>query len=235
MVIDQFLTAGEDKWGQQSGLVLMLPHGFEGQGPEHSSARIERFLQNCAEGNMRVVVPSTPGQYFHVLRRQVLQPARKPLILFTPKSLLRTRDSFSAVSELSTGEFRPVMTDPVLDSGADRLLLAAGKVVYDLERGRRDTGADRIAIVRLEQLYPFPAEELEKVLAAHPGAQVWWVQEEPENMGGWSFVAPNLAALTEEPPAVVARAPSASPATGSYSAHLEQQAHLVTRALEGAD
>jgi 2-oxoglutarate dehydrogenase E1 component len=231
VVIDQFLAAGEDKWGQSSSLVLLLPHGFEGQGPEHSSARIERFLQNAAEDNMRIVVPSTPSQYFHALRRQPTDPLRKPLIMFTPKSLLRTRASFSPVVDITTGGFRHVIEDEARTSGAKRVLLCTGKVYYDLARHRDDRNDTDHALVRIEQLYPFPDDDTRMILEAHPGAEIVWVQEEPENMGAWTFALHTLARTLGITASVVARRPSASPATGSFSVHAEQQKDIVRRAF----
>jgi 2-oxoglutarate dehydrogenase complex dehydrogenase (E1) component-like enzyme len=231
VVIDQFLAAGEDKWDQSSSLVLLLPHGFEGQGPEHSSARIERFLQNSAEDNMRIVVPSTPSQYFHALRRQPTDPVRKPLIMFTPKSLLRTRASFSPVVDITAGGFRYVIEDETRTSGANSVLLCTGKVYYDLARHRDDQKDSDHALVRIEQLYPFPADEVRMILEAHPGAEIVWVQEEPENMGAWNFIFHTLARTLGITASVVARRPSASPATGSFSVHAEQQKDIVRRAF----
>ncbi len=235
VIIDQFVVAGEDKWGQQSGLVLLLPHGYEGQGPEHSSARMERFLIACAQDNLRLVVPSTPAQYFHVLRRQVCAAPRKPLVLFTPKSLLRARQSFSPVRELAGGRFLEVIEDPSGPEPADvqRVVLCAGKVFYDLEEGRQERDLETVALIRVEQLYPFPAERIAEVLGRYGEAEVVWAQEEPVNMGAGSFVRPRLTELVEGELRVVARPESASPASGSHRRHVEEQQRLVEEALDG--
>ncbi len=230
VIIDQFLSAGEDKWGQPSSLVLLLPHGFEGQGPEHSSARIERFLQLSAEDNWRVVVPSTPGQYFHALRRQVLDPVRKPLVMFTPKSLLRTRASYSPAPELSSGGFHAVLPDPAPAAQIHRAVLCSGKLYYDLLRARPE-GSD-VALIRVEQLYPFPVEEIAAVLP--DDSEVVWAQEEPANMGAAAFVEHHLTAAGR-PPTVISREESASPATGSAAVHAEEQAELIRQVYATRD
>ncbi len=231
VIIDQFVAAGEDKWGQLSGLVLLLPHGYEGQGPEHSSARMERFLQNAAEDNMRIVVPTTPAQYFHALRRQIHSAVRKPLVMFTPKSLLRTRASYSAVEELRDGRFRPVIGDAAVTANARRVLLCAGKVYYDLVKYREETHSNDVAVVRIEELYPFPIAGLEEALAAHQGADLMWVQEEPDNMGAWRYVYWQLHHDLGWDISVVSRATTASPASGSYQVHAREQHELVAKAF----
>jgi 2-oxoglutarate dehydrogenase E1 component len=229
-VIDQFLSAGEDKWGLLSGLVLLLPHGYEGQGPEHSSARVERFLQVAGEDNLQVCQPSTAAQYFHVLRRQALRPWRKPLVVFTPKSMLRHASSSSPIEDFSRGRFQTVLPDEERRPEARRVLIGTGKIVHELrmERARRaDTEA---AILGLEQLYPFPKTPIEQALSAYPAArELVWVQEEPKNMGAHSYVMPRLRSLFPGPGVrSVNRRASASPATGSGKAHhLEQQALLA--------
>jgi 2-oxoglutarate dehydrogenase complex dehydrogenase (E1) component-like enzyme len=245
IVIDQFIVAAEDKWGQRSGLVLLLPHGFEGQGPEHSSARIERFLTLCAEDNMQVVNTTTAAQYFHVLRRQMHRDVRAPLIVFTPKSLLRSPHSVSRVDELEHGGFREVLDDPMfVGDGAragragavERVLLCSGKVAYDLmtERDARDLD---VPVVRVEQLYPFPHEQIAEVLRRYPKARdVRWVQEEPGNMGAWSFVDGRLWNLLEELGGDrrlgrVSRAFSASPAAGQMVVHQQELAQLLEESL----
>jgi 2-oxoglutarate dehydrogenase E1 component len=242
VIVDQFLTSSEDKWHRLSGLVLYLPHGFEGQGPEHSSARVERFLQNCAEDNTQVVAPTTPAQLFHVLRRQVHRPWRKQLIVMTPKSMLRVPASskgphrpVSTIDDLAHGRFQRVIPD---SSGVDpadvkRVLLCSGKVYYDLATTREKRGIRDVAIIRLEQLYPFN-EELPNALAPYKsGTRLVWVQEEPRNYGGWYFVNANVGALTGHrfPLACVARASSASPATGSKASHLLEQKMLIDEAF----
>jgi len=237
IVIDQFVTAGEDKWGLLSGLVLLLPHGFEGQGPEHSSARMERFLQLAAEDNIQVCQPSTAAQYFHLLRRQAKQRWRKPLVVFTPKSMLRHKASSSPLAELAAPRFRQVIGDPEV-AGASRVLVASGKVGHELAAERAKRGADDVAIVFVDQLYPFPREELEAELERHPRAErVVWVQEEPANMGPLQYVRPDVERLAERTVGEhrfrkVTRSASASPATGSAGAHQQEQKTLLTVAFE---
>jgi 2-oxoglutarate dehydrogenase E1 component len=229
--IDQFLAGGEAKWGQPSGVVLLLPHGYEGQGPEHSSARLERFLQLAAEDNLQVAAPTTPAQYFHLLRRQVRESVRKPLVVMTPKSLLRHARAVSPLDALTEGRFRPVIEDP---AGADvtRILLCSGKVYYDLARARDEAGREDAAVIRMEQLYPFPREELAQVLERHPQADTVWVQEEPKNMGAWAFLALRFAdAFPKRRLRYVGRAESASTATGYYNTHTREQERLVGEAL----
>jgi 2-oxoglutarate decarboxylase len=237
-IIDEFISSSEQKWGQRSSVVLLLPHGYEGQGPDHSSARIERFLTMVAEDNMTVAQPSTPASYFHLLRRQAYARPRKPLIVFTPKSMLRLRAALSPAEDFTSGTFRPVMPDPAgLDGGqVTRVLLASGKVVYDLEAERAKREDRTTAIVRVEQLAPLPAEAIAEQLAAYPGADVVWVQDEPQNQGPWPFMALNLpqalAALGEQRQLrVVSRRASASPATGSTRKHQVEQAELVETAF----
>ncbi|HBL25627.1 MAG TPA: 2-oxoglutarate dehydrogenase E1 component [Acidobacteria bacterium] len=227
IIIDQFITAGEDKWGLLSGVVLLLPHGYEGQGPEHSSARVERYLQLCGEDNIQVAQPSTAAQYFHLLRRQVLRPWRKPLVVFTPKSMLRHKDSSSTVEELGRAQFQNVIGDPQV-SGAQRVLLCTGKIGHELRRERDKRKDTTTAVVFVEQLYPFPEKELEAELARHAARDVVWVQEEPANMGALFFVQPRIERLLRRPIRSIKRAASGSPATGSAKAHnLEQQALLT--------
>jgi 2-oxoglutarate dehydrogenase E1 component len=240
VIVDQFVSSAEDKWSETSRLTMLLPHGFEGQGPEHSSARIERYLQLCAEKNMRVCNVTTPAQYFHVLRRQVRAPEAKPLILFTPKSLLRFPPSFSPLEALTQGGFQPVLDDPApaRRGAAERLLLCSGKVFYDLTAAREERKAARAAIVRLEQLHPFPAEALRALLEGSPGLrEAVWVQEEPRNMGGWTFVQPLLTELL--PPSVkltyAGRSPSASPATGSTAVHKRELAEILRTAFSSQE
>jgi 2-oxoglutarate dehydrogenase E1 component len=232
VVIDQFIASGETKWQRVSGLVLLLPHGYEGQGSEHSSARIERFLQLCADNNLQVAYPSTPAQYFHLLRRQVLQPFRKPLVIFTPKSLLRHPRCVSPVAELGAGRFREVLATPS-DEQARLVLFCTGKIYFDLqERCERDQRGD-VAVIRIEQLYPLRLELLQETLAGFPRAERFrWVQEEPENMGAWNFVRPRLAALLGAEPAYVGRREDASPAVGSHRLHKIEQEKVIDAALE---
>ena len=230
VIIDQFLSAGEDKWGLLSGLVLLLPHGYEGQGPEHSSARIERFLQLAAEDNLQICQPSTAAQYFHLLRRQALRKWRKPLVVFTPKSMLRHASSSSPIEDLTSGRFQTVLEDGVVGSGARRVLVATGKILHELRAERERRRDATTAIMGLEQLYPFPMTPLSAALARHPDArEVVWVQEEPKNNGAHFYVMPRLRAIVRHPGVrSVKRRASASPATGSGKAHLlEQQALLA--------
>ncbi len=241
VMIDQFVASGEEKWLRMSGLVMLLPHGYEGQGPEHSSARLERFLQLCAEDNMQVLNCSTPSNYFHALRRQLRRDFRKPLIVMTPKSLLRHKLAVSAKSDFLDGSsFHRVMDDLVVHKPDEvqRVILCAGKVYYDLHAARAAADLDAsVQILRLEQLYPFPTDALTEMLAPLAGADFVWCQEEPKNMGGWSFVAPEIEAVlhtlkAKNPrPTYAGRRAAASPATGSAKAHARQQETLVAEAL----
>jgi 2-oxoglutarate dehydrogenase E1 component len=236
VIIDTFIAPGVDKWQQPSRLVLLLPHGYEGQGPEHSNARLERYLQLCAENNMQVCYPTTPAQYFHLLRRQVKQTAARPLVVMTPKSLLRLPAATSSIEELTAGGFRPVIDDAeVQDKDAvRRVVLCSGKVFYDLAAARQKANDTRVAILRLEQFYPFPERRLRELFGSYPQAtQLVWAQEEPKNYGGWQFVEPRLTGLLPkcESPYYVGRAASASPATGSYTIHELEQRKLVDDAL----
>jgi len=238
VVIDQFIASAEAKWRRLSGLVLLLPHGFEGQGPEHSSARLERFLALAAEDNIQVVYPTTPAQYFHCLRRQVLRPWRKPLVVMTPKSLLRRRDCTSTLPELSRGRFHGVLPESAarLTAKNRRVLLCSGKVYYDLRQRRHELGLEGPAIIRLEQLYPLPCNQLMAALAPLPkGTPLAWVQEEPENMGAWRYLYSTWGSSVcdQHPLSCISRPASASPATGSKTAHEREQAELVERALRG--
>ncbi len=237
VIIDQFLSSSEDKWNRISGLVLLLPHGYEGQGPEHSSARLERFLQMCAEDNIQVCNLTTPVQLFHVLRRQVLRKWRKPLILMSPKSLLRFRPSFSDREEFLKGGFQRVIDDPKVDpSKVELVLMSAGKVCYDLLGAREAAGREDVALVRVEQFYPFTrtAEAMQAAVARYPNAKVIrWVQEEPRNMGAWHFIYPRLLELFSSTHTVsyAGRSESASPATGSAQAHKVELKRLLADAL----
>ncbi len=230
IIIDQYLVAAEDKWGQQNGLVLLLPHGFEGQGPEHSSARIERFLQLCAEDNIQVCNATTSAQYFHLLRRQVRRDIRKPLVLFTPKAPLRMAQSRSHIDEFTRGSFQEVLDDPfVTDRNAvKRVVLCSGKVAWDAI-GERDARKSPIAVVRIEQLYPFPMDQIKAVLDGYPNVtEVVWLQEEPENMGPWHFVEHLIWRLKNKYELrQVARVASGSPATGSKAIHDQELADLM--------
>jgi 2-oxoglutarate dehydrogenase E1 component len=234
IVIDQFISSAEEKWGQHSGLVLLLPHGYEGQGPEHSSARLERFLTLCAEGNMQVVYPTTPAQHFHALRRQMKNNPRKPLIVMTPKSLLRHPQATSPIGDLTNGRFEPVLIDDASDATTvKRIVVTSGKVYYDL-RAERDKVNANIPLIRLEQLYPFPQAMFASAIDRYPNAtEIVWTQDEPRNMGAWPFLHERLSNLTGKRTLRYAGRPiSASPATGSHHRHEEQQQALVKAALE---
>ncbi len=242
IIVDNFLVAAEDKWAQRSGLVLLLPHGYEGQGPEHSSARIERFLTLSARGNMRVTEPTTAAQYFHLLRSQVRGADRRPLIVFTPKSLLRAREARSPIGEFTAGSFSEVLDDPGTADvsfdvdGVNRVVLCAGKVAYDASARRDELGeaGRRVAVVRVEQLYPWPKSTIKDVLDRYGNArEVVWLQEEPENMGAWNFVHGRLHRILRDTHTLlhVSRAESASPATGSSALHRLEQDDLLSRAI----
>jgi 2-oxoglutarate dehydrogenase E1 component len=239
VIIDQFITSAHVKWGRMSGLVMLLPHGFEGQGPEHSSARIERFLQTCAEDSIQVVNCTTPAQYFHVLRRQMRRVYRAPLIVLTPKSLLRSPAATSRVSDFIGGRFEPVLDDARCAERAsevERVMLCSGKVYYDLLERRRELSAEHVAIVRVEQLYPWADHRIGQVLHRYDHADsVVWVQEEPANMGAWTFVRERLQDLLapSQKLAYAGRPVAASPAVGSRRLHLEQQARLIDTAFLG--
>ncbi|MGH9591865.1 MAG: 2-oxoglutarate dehydrogenase E1 component, partial [Bryobacteraceae bacterium] len=230
VIIDQFISAGEDKWDLPSGVVLLLPHGFEGQGPEHSSARIERFLQLAAEDNLQLCQPSNAAQYFHMLRRQALRHWRKPLVVFTPKSMLRNRDACSPIQDFGRPRFLPVVPDAEVAAG-DRVLICSGKIGHDLHQERRRRKDTSTAILFLDQLYPFPEEEIAAELARHSG-EIILVQEEPANMGPFFYVLPRLRRIAgSRPVRSVKRSASASPATGSAKAHELEQKTLLTLAF----
>jgi 2-oxoglutarate dehydrogenase complex dehydrogenase (E1) component-like enzyme len=235
-VVDEFISASEAKWGQRSSIVLLLPHGYEGQGPDHSSARIERYLAMSAEDNWTIAIPSTPANYFHLLRRQVLSNRHKPLVVFTPKSMLRLRPATSMPEDFTGGGWRPVIADPSApDPGTvDKVILCSGKIYYDLVKHREQIGASNTAIIRVEQIYPLPIEQIVTAIGAYPGmTDLSWVQEEPANQGTWPYVAINL---PEHLPLGtflrrVSRPASASPAAGSHSQHEAEQAALLAAAL----
>jgi 2-oxoglutarate dehydrogenase E1 component len=238
VIIDQFISSGEAKWGRLSGLTLFLPHGYEGQGPEHSSARLERFLQLCAEYNIQVCVPSTPAQMFHMLRRQMVRALRKPLIIMTPKSLLRHPMSVSRLEELASGGFRNVIdeVDDVKPSAVTRVVLCSGKVYFDLLKARREAKVETVVIVRLEQLYPFPSEEYEAVIRKYSNArEIVWCQEEPQNQGSWYQIRHRLQLplSVKDELLYAGRAGAAAPATGIAALHEIQQKNLVNAALLG--
>ncbi len=232
-IIDEFISSGEAKWGQRSAVTLLLPHGQEGQGPDHSSGRPERFLQLCAENNMTIAMCSSPANYFHLLRRQALSPVRRPLVAFTPKSLLRLKSAVSQLDEFTTGEFQPVIRDAKVDAGAvRRVLLCAGKIYYDLAAERDRAERTDVAIVRVEQLYPLPSEEITAELGRYPNAELVWVQEEPANQGAWPFIALNLPEhLSGRSLLRASRRATASPAVGSVTVHEAQQKEVVATAF----
>jgi 2-oxoglutarate dehydrogenase E1 component len=235
-VVDEFLAGGESKWQRMSGLVLLLPHGYEGQGPDHSSARLERFLQLGAERNLQVIVPTTPAQLFHALRRQIHRPFRKPLVVMSPKSLLRYAPSFSPLAELAEGGFRLVLEDPRAPTpeAGRRVIVCAGKIYHALDAARAESGRADVALLRVEQLYPFPAAELAAALGRYPrAAEVCWVQEEPANQGGWAFVRPLISPLLrpEIRFSYIGRDEAASPATGLYPIHQAEERAILEQAL----
>jgi 2-oxoglutarate dehydrogenase E1 component len=249
VVFDQFVSSGERKWLRMSGLVCLLPHGYEGQGPEHSSARLERFLQMSAEDNWQVANCTTPANYFHILRRQLHRKFRKPLVLMTPKSLLRHRRVVSDLSDMGPGTtFHRVLWDDAqshpggkirlaADGEIRRVVLCSGKVYYDLYEAREAAGISDIYLMRIEQLYPFPAKALVTELSRFPEAEVVWCQEEPMNMGSWNYIEPNIEWVLRHTPVAktraryVGRKPSAATATGQVSKHNQEQKQLVEQAL----
>jgi 2-oxoglutarate dehydrogenase E1 component len=241
VIVDQFIAAGMSKWGVTNRLTLLLPHGYEGQGPEHSSARIERFLQLAAEGNFRVANCTTPAQFFHLIRRQARRIRVRPLVILTPKSLLRLPKAGSHLSDLITGTFQPVLDDPDASVQAraalvQRVVFCSGKIYYDLLAEAAKQGDRRPALIRVEGLYTFPEEAIRAVLARYPAAkEVVWAQEEPRNMGAWSYVAPRLVALLSQGAGLryTGRPDRASPAEGYPTAHAAEQARIVAEALGG--
>lgn len=233
VIIDQFITTSESKWQRVSGLVMLLPHGYEGQGPEHSSARLERFLQACAEDNIEVVYPTNPAQIFHLLRRQMKRSFRKPLVIMSPKSLLRHRDATSPISDFTNGEFKYILEEDKPNAKAKRLILCSGKVYYDLVDFREKRGQTDTAIVRIEQLYPLHKSALQKILKKHSAAEkLIWCQEEPQNMGAWTFIAPQLEEMAGRKPLYVGRKSSSSPAVGSLARHNIELNEFLTDAFE---
>jgi 2-oxoglutarate dehydrogenase E1 component len=237
VVIDQFIASGEVKWGRANGLVLMLPHGYEGQGPEHSSARLERFMQLAADNNIQICQPTTASQIFHLLRRQMVRQFRKPLIIFTPKSLLRAKDATSPLSEFAKGEFRTVMPEvdaDIVAAKVKRVIVCSGKVYFDLARKRAEKGADDVAILRVAQLYPFPHKAFATEMKKYPNAtEVIWCQDEPQNQGAWFFVQHYIHEnmLDGQKLGYAGRPASASPAVGYAHLHQEQQKALLDQAF----
>ena len=235
IILDQFVVAGLSKWSETLRLVLLLPHGYEGNGPEHSSARLERFLQSTAQENIRVANPSTAGQFYHLLRRQALEPIARPLVVMTPKGLLRLREAASTLAELSEGSFRPVIDDPRSDKQRiKRLVLCSGKVYYDVSGHELRSGAEAVAVARIEQLYPFPKAELAALVASYPFLlEVVWAQEEPQNMGAWRSIRHRLEEALPRgvPLRYVGRPWRASPSEGYPTAHLREQDRIAREAL----
>jgi len=232
VIIDEFMSSSEDKWGRMNCLVLFLPHGYEGQGPDHSSARVERFLQLCANDNMQVANCTTPANFFHLLRRHMKWPFRVPLVIFTPKSLLRHPRCTSPIAAFTSGRFQPVIDDNDVTPGkVKRVLFCSGKIYYELLEYKEKHNRLDTAVVRVEQLYPFPRKSLETVLKRYGSAEHFsWVQEEPENMGAWSFM---LRKFQLAPLELVSRKENSAPATGHYKVHLQEQQKLVKAAFEG--
>ncbi|MCC6691336.1 MAG: 2-oxoglutarate dehydrogenase E1 component, partial [Bacteroidia bacterium] len=231
IIVDQFITCSEYKWRRMNGLVLLLPHGYEGQGPEHSSGRMERFLQQCAENNIQLVNCTTPANQFHVLRRQLKREFRKPLICFTPKKLLRYPSCVSSVKDFSNGTFCEVMDDIGAEPAfVKRIAFCSGKIYYDLAEAKTKAGIHDVAIVRIEQLYPFPAKQIQEIILKYKTAkEYYWVQEEPENMGAWHFM---MRMFGNVPLKYIGRHENASPATGYSKAHAEQQQAIVNKLFE---
>jgi 2-oxoglutarate dehydrogenase E1 component len=231
-VIDLYIASGESKWRRLSGLVLLLPHGLEGLGPEHSSARLERFLQLCAGENMQVCNPTTPAQYFHLLRRQALSKFRKPLIIMTPKSLLRHPLAVSDLSAMDSGYFHTVIDDLDKLKNISRILFCSGKIYYELLQKRRELKRNDTVILRLEQIYPFPESRLQSIIKKYRNARKYfWVQEEPENMGSWLFVRPRLEKIIKKPIQYIGREDSASPATGFPHIYRQEQTAIIDQAI----
>jgi 2-oxoglutarate dehydrogenase E1 component len=231
IIIDQYLSSAEDKWNRMNGLVLLLPHGYEGQGAEHSSARLERFLSSCAELNIQVVNCTTPANFFHVLRRQLKRDFRKPLVVFTPKSLLRHPRCVSTMDDFSEGKFLELIDDMNADADQiSKVILCSGKMYYELLEHKEKNQVNHIALVRLEQLYPFPEKQFASLVTRYKNAKDWtWVQEEPENMGAWGYLLRTVKNVSLK---IISREESASPATGSHHAHEREQRELIIRAFE---
>jgi 2-oxoglutarate dehydrogenase E1 component len=231
-IIDLFIASGESKWQRLSGVGLLLPHGWEGLGPEHSSARLERFLQLCAGENIQVCNPTTPVQYFHLLRRQAKVSFRKPLIVMTPKSLLRLPLAVSKIDDFCEGHFHAVLDDPETLQTPKNVIFCSGKIFYQLYKRRSDIENTETAIVRLEQLYPVPDEQIKKTLKQYRGAKNWyWVQEEPENMGGWHFIRPHLNDISGKSLAYIGRKAASSPASGFHSIYQQEQEAIIEQAI----
>jgi len=232
VVIDQFIVSSESKWQRNSGIVLLLPHGYEGQGPEHSSARPERFLQACAENNIQVTNLTTPAQIFHALRRQMHRDFKKPLIVMSPKSLLRHPAAVSRIDEFTTGSFQEILDDPAAPAKTSRIILCSGKVYYDLVEYREKNAVTDAAVVRVEQLYPLHRNRLGELFDKYGhGARLVWCQEEPQNMGAWSWIAPQLEEIFGHKPIYAGRDAAASPAVGALALHKMERAGLLQDAF----
>ena len=229
IMLDQFISSAEDKWKMMNGLVMLLPHGYEGQGAEHSSARMERYLQLCAQHNMQMVNCTTPANFFHVLRRQLKRKFRKPLVVFTPKSLLRHPQCVSSIQDLTTGRFQEIIDDTIEASSVKKLVLCSGKLYYELLQERKENNRNDVAIVRLEQLYPLPKKQINTVIEKYNPEQLIWAQEEPENMGAWSHILRNLRYLPFE---VVARSESAATASGSSKRSAKRQKTIIEQVFK---
>ena len=229
IILDQFLSAAEDKWNSMNGLVILLPHGYEGQGAEHSSGRMERFLQLCAEENMQVANCTTPGNYFHILRRQMKRNYRKPLVVFTPKSLLRYPKCTSTLEDLSTGHFQEIIDDTVDAASVRKVVFVTGKLYYELLKKREELGTSDVALVRVEQLYPLAVDQIDKIVEKYKGAKLVWAQEEPENMGSWTFILRTLRHLDLD---VISRSASGSPASGSMEVFSKRQSAIINKVFE---
>jgi 2-oxoglutarate dehydrogenase E1 component len=229
-MIDQFISSSETKWGKQSGLVMLLPHGYEGQGPEHSSARMERFLIACAEYNMTVANVTTPANFFHLIRRQLARPFRKPLVLMSPKSLLRHPLCVSSFEDFTKGSFKEIYDDATISNASNvkKVLFCSGKIYYELMAKREADKREDIAIVRLEQVYPFPKVQINALMEKYKAAKFCWVQEESSNMGAWQFILTNLRNNDIE---LISRKPSASPATGFKKQHAKESAEIMSKAF----
>ena len=234
VIIDQFIASSMAKWDRSSGITMFLPHGYEGQGPEHSSARIERYLQLCADNNLLVVNPSTPAQLFHLLRRQVRTDYRRPLIVFTPKAMLRHPICTSTLADFSDGHFQEIIPDALSEAGCKRVLLCSGKIYYDLLQHRQTSERQDVAIIRIEQLFPLHSERLKTILAPYGAAvEHFWVQEESGNGGAWDHLRPLLTELLGKEPGYIGRERSASTAVGSHRIHKLQQQRILDQAFAG--
>ncbi|HMT28847.1 MAG TPA: 2-oxoglutarate dehydrogenase E1 component, partial [Bacteroidia bacterium] len=228
IIIDQYISSAKDKWKRMNGLVMLLPHGYEGQGAEHSSARLERFLALCAENNIQVANCTTPANFFHILRRQIHRKFRKPLVIMTPKSLLRHPKCVSSIKELADGAFKEIINDEgIKSSDVNRIAFCSGKIYYDLLEYREKEKIINVALVRLEQLYPFPVNQINEIIKMYPKAkEIIWVQEEPENMGAWSYI---LRVWKGTKWSLISRPESASPATGSHVQHEKEQHEIIEK------